>query len=232
MEDTIPVSMVAGTSWLVTYVMPFPLSLWAVSTTLTYYFQVRSAGSLVITTSPSVVFTDANPSYTMNYTFPLSVTDSIRMWPSLSAGDISHFLSSYPTILKRTATNIFALAAFGSWLSIAPSVGTWQSDYPYSLTLTAGTTVDWLATGQTGSTDLFYRYVQSSIGFTIAARWSTSTNTSCAVDIVDSYETPTVRHGQTDRHNSNARRDSNKRSRWMCLLLALRVCMYVCARMD
>ena len=190
MEGAIPISMVPGTSWLVTYVMPFPLSLWGVSTTLTYSFPSRT-----------VVFTDANPSCIMNYTFPIAITSYFSMCPGFSGGDSTHYTNSWtcPAVWKRTASNIFALAAFGSWLSIAPSVGTWQSDYPYSLTLTAGTTVDWLVTGQTGSTDLFSRYVQSRDGFTIAARWSTSTNTSCAVDIVDTYETLTVRDGHTDR---------------------------------
>ena len=184
-EGTIPVSMVPGTSVLVTYVLPFPLSLGGVYTTMPYNLQTRNAAYVILATT-AVVFTDANPSYTWNYTFPIGITDFSRISPA--GGDSVYYYSSYVSVWKRSVTNIFALTDFDSWFLNAASVGVWRSSYPNSLTLTAGSTVDWGVAAQTGSTDVFPRYATSVNGFTFAARWSTSTaGCNATSDIVDTY---------------------------------------------
>ena len=181
--------MVPGTSVLLTFVMPFPLSLWGVPTSVHYSFQTRNAANVLLSSSLTIVLTDANPSYTLNFTFPIGVTDFIRMNP----GGSTFFFTPILTVWKRTVTNIFALAMFDSWFLNAASVGTWQSNYPNSLTLTEGTTVNWIAAGQTGSTDLFSSYAVSTNGFTLAARWSTSTaGCNATSDFVDTFVATTV----------------------------------------
>ena len=213
-------SMLPGSSVLVTYVLPFPLSLWGVSTTVSYSFQTRNAASVILANSLYVVFTDANPSYTLNVTFPIGVTDYIRIVPA--GGDATYYSSSSSsTVWKRTVTNIFALAYFGTWFLNSASVGTWQSNYPNSLTLTGGTTVNWYAAGQTGSTDLLPSSGQYFNAFTLAARWSTSTaGCNATSDILDTYDS--VRGGQTNRHTTATR----AKSRTSSTHVLLRVCAH------
>ena len=224
-EDTLPVSMVSGTSCLVTYVLPFPLSLWGVSSTLPYTFKIRNAAYIILSSSPNIVLTDANPSYSMNYTFPIAITDFIRI--NAAGGDGTYYSSSYVSVWKRTVTNLFALTTFDSWFLNAASVGIWQSNYPNSLTLTAGTTLDWFVAAQTGSTDLFPPYVQSLSGFTLAARWSTATaECNATSDIVDTYVSALV--SASASQTTSTQPSSSVRHSWIVFggLVVVCVCVF------
>ena len=211
--------MLPGTSVLVTYVLPFPLSLWGGSTTMPYTFKTYNA-AVVGLSFLNVVFTDANPSYTVNYTFPSGGSDNFRINPLAFGGDNTHYTtSSYQLMVwQRTATNIFALALFNSWFLNAASVGTWRSSYPNSLTLTAGSTVDWFAAAQTGSMDTFSPSVQSITGFTFAARWSTSAaGCNATSDFVDTFVYATV--SAPARQTTTTRPSSSMRRSWMLFVV-------------